>query len=65
MSLLTKDSSQANSREQGADDQGWARRERLNKCEAEWLLDWLEANSYSQRESCLAEDGSFTVRWRR
>lgn len=43
----------------------WDRRERLNKTEAERLLDWLEANGYSQRDASLAEDGSFTVRWRR
>jgi len=43
----------------------WQCRERLNKSEAERLLDWLEANGYSQREVSLAKDGSFTVRWRR
>jgi hypothetical protein len=43
----------------------WERRERLNKSEAERLLDWLEANGYSQREVSLGKDGSFTVRWRR
>jgi hypothetical protein len=47
------------------DAEGWARCERLNKIEAERLLDWLEANGYSQREASVAEDGSFTVRWRR
>jgi hypothetical protein len=49
----------------GADRDGWEHRERLNKTEAERLLDWLQANGYSQREVLLAEDGSFTVRWRR
>jgi len=47
------------------DAEGWARCERLHKIEAERLLDWLEANGYSQTEVSLAEDGSFTVRWRR
>jgi hypothetical protein len=65
MSSLPKDSSQANPEGRGTDAEGWTRRERLNKSEAERLLDWLEANGYSQRESSLAEDGSFTVRWRR
>jgi|GEM_PF-2828857 hypothetical protein len=49
----------------GKDAEGWERRQRLNKSEAERLLDWLEANGYSQKEISLAEDGSFTVRWRR
>jgi hypothetical protein len=44
---------------------GWERRERLNKTEAERLLDWLQANGYSRREVSVAEDGSFTVRWHR
>lgn len=65
MNSLPKDSSQANPQGPGADDEGWVRSERLNKCQAERLLDWLEANGYSQRESSLAQDGSFTVRWRR
>jgi hypothetical protein len=43
----------------------WERRESLKKSEAERLLDWLEANGYSQREVSIAKDGSFTVRWRR
>ena len=47
------------------DAEGWERCERLNKSEAERLLDWLETNGYSRREVAHAEDGSFTVRWRR
>jgi hypothetical protein len=65
MSSLPKDSPQANPQGQGADEEGWVYSGRLNKCEAERLLDWLEANGYSQRESSLTQDGSFTVRWRR
>jgi hypothetical protein len=49
----------------GRDADAWERRERLNKSEAEKLLDWLEANGYTQREVSLLDDGSFTVRWRR
>jgi hypothetical protein len=65
MSSLPKDSSHPAPEGCGADAEGWERRERLNKSEAERLLDWLEANGYSQREATLAEDGSFIVRWRR
>ncbi|HEY7327562.1 MAG TPA: hypothetical protein VH592_07980 [Gemmataceae bacterium] len=65
MSSHPQDSSQSTPEGRGADAEGWERRERLNKSEAERLLDWLEANGYSQREATLAEDGSFTVRWRR
>ena len=65
MSSHPKDSSQPIPENRGADSEGWERRERLNKSEAERLLDWLEANGYSQREATLAEDGSFMVRWRR
>ena len=46
------------------DAEGWARCERLNKIEADRLLDWLEANGYLEREVSVAEDGTFTVRWR-
>jgi hypothetical protein len=65
MSSLPKDSSQPIPEGSGKDAEGWERRERLNKIESEWLLDWLEANGYSQRELSIGEDGSFTVRWRR
>jgi hypothetical protein len=47
------------------DAEGWERCANLTKSEAERLLDWLEANGYSQKELLLGEDGSFTVRWRR
>lgn len=46
-----------------SDAEGWERRERLNKSDAQNLLDWLEANDYAQREVILSEDNDFTVRW--
>lgn len=61
MGSLPKDSSQPIPK----DAEGWERREGLNKSESESLLDWLEANGYSQKEVYVAEDGNFTVRWRR
>ncbi|HTU93156.1 MAG TPA: hypothetical protein VMF69_23960 [Gemmataceae bacterium] len=65
MCVVQKDSPQTTPQNRGTDAEGWERQERLNKSEAEKLLDWLETNGYSQREVALAEDGSFTVRWRR
>jgi hypothetical protein len=66
MNPLRKDSSRpAVERSEKDADDGWERRERLNKSEAERLLDWLEANGYSKREVSYAEDSGFTVRWRR
>ncbi len=65
MSSPRDDSSPPSSGSVRTDADGWKRREHLNKSEAERLLDWLQANGYSQREVSLAEDGSFTVRWRR
>ncbi len=65
MSSPRKHSSPSKPVNTSADVNGWECRERLNKTEAERLLDWLEANGYSQREVSLAKDGSFTVRWRR
>jgi hypothetical protein len=47
------------------DAEGWTRRERLTKSDAERLLDWLEANGYTQREVTYTENVGFTVRWRR
>jgi hypothetical protein len=47
------------------DGEGWERCERLNKTEAERLLDWLQANGYSQREVSYSDASGFTVRWRR
>ena len=47
------------------DSEGWSRRERLTKSDAERLLDWLEANGFTQREVTYAEDAGFVVRWRR
>ena len=46
------------------DAEGWDCCPRLNKSQAERLLDWLEANGYAQREVRIEEDGNFTVRWR-
>jgi hypothetical protein len=63
MSSVRKDMAQPIPERHDAD--GWERRERLNHSEAEMLLDWLEANGYSQREVSQAEDSGFTVRWRR
>jgi hypothetical protein len=65
MKSLRKDLPQPIQKRHAADADGWDRCEHLNKSEAEMLLDWLEANGYSQREVAHAEDGGFTVRWRR
>ncbi|MGH7174654.1 MAG: hypothetical protein ACRELG_30685 [Gemmataceae bacterium] len=65
MSWFRKDASSPIRQLHQTDADGWERCERLNKSEAEILLDWLEANGYSQQEVTLAEDGGFTVRWRR
>ena len=65
MSSVRKDSSRPILERRQTDAEGWERCERLNKSEAERLLDWLEANGYSRNEVTLAEDGSFTVRWHR
>ncbi|MHB1425879.1 MAG: hypothetical protein ACYC3I_22165 [Gemmataceae bacterium] len=65
MNLVRKDLPQPSSELPKMDAESWECRECLSKDEAERLLDWLESNGYSQREVSLAEDGSFTVRWRR
>jgi hypothetical protein len=65
MCVLQKDSAQRIVEGTSTDAEGWQRCERLNKSDADQLLDWLERNGYSQREVTVAEDGSFTVRWRR
>lgn len=65
MCVARKDSPQQTPQVSSTDAEGWQCREHLNKSDAENLLDWLEANGYSQRETTVAEDGSFTVRWRR
>lgn len=65
MSASPNDSSQPISQRGEPDGDGWERWERLNKSEAEMLLDWLESHGYSQREVTSSEDGGFTVRWRR
>jgi hypothetical protein len=65
MGLAPKDSPQSLPHDAAADAEGWQCREGINKSEAERLLDWLEANGYSQRELSVGEDGCFTVRWRR
>ena len=65
MSTVPKHSSQPFSQRGETDADGWERRERLNKSEAEMLLDWLESHGYSQREVLYVEGNGFTVRWRR
>jgi hypothetical protein len=65
MSSARKDSSPPIPERGATDADGWQCRERLNKSEAEKLLDWLEANGCSQKEVTLVDDGSFRVRWRR
>jgi hypothetical protein len=47
------------------DAEGWARASGLTQREAEELLDWLEANGFSQREVTYPPEGGVTVRWRR
>jgi hypothetical protein len=63
--LLPKDSYQPSSESRGADGESWESRDFLNKSQAEMLLDWLEANGFSHRKVSLAENGTFTVHWRR
>jgi hypothetical protein len=65
MGVIRRDSAHPPPEPYSTDDDGWDRRERLNKSEAERLLDWLEANGYSQREVTHSDDSGFTVRWRR
>lgn len=65
MCVAQKDLSLSIPERTSTDAAGWQRCERLNKTEADLLLDRLEAEGYSQRELSVAEDGSFTVRWRR
>jgi hypothetical protein len=47
------------------DAEGWNCCACRDKTEAEMLLDWLEANGYTQREVSYAEDQGFLVRWRK
>ncbi len=63
--LLPKDSYLPFPEGQDEDAEGWTHRKFRDKSEAEMLLDWLEANGFSQRRVCIAEDGTFTVHWRR
>ena len=65
MTIVRKDSPEPLPEPFQPDAEGWDRRERLNKREAELLLDWLEANGFTQRELSYADDGGFTVRWKR
>jgi hypothetical protein len=65
MSSVPKNLLQPFSHRGETDADGWERRERLTKSEAEMLLDWLESHGYSQREVSYAEGNGFTVRWRR
>ncbi|HTU17340.1 MAG TPA: hypothetical protein VMG10_04700 [Gemmataceae bacterium] len=65
MSFVRKDASRPILERRQTDADGWEYCERLNKSEAERLLDWLEANGYAQKVVIFGEDGGFTVRWRR
>jgi hypothetical protein len=65
MCVAQKDLPQSIPERTSTDAEGWQRCERLNKSEADQLLDRLEVEGYSQREVSTAQDGSFTVRWRR
>jgi hypothetical protein len=47
------------------DAEGWASASGLNQREAEELLDWLEANGFSQREVLYTDTSGITVRWKR
>jgi hypothetical protein len=42
---------------------GWTVCSGLSLCEAELLLDWLEANGIAERETSFGAEGA-TVRWR-
>lgn len=65
MCVVQKDSYQSIPERTRTDAEGWQICASLNKSEADQLLDWLEANGYSQREVISTEGGKFTVRWRR
>jgi hypothetical protein len=65
MSSVPQNLSQPSAQHSETDADGWERRERLNKSEAEMLLDWLESHGYSQSEVSYTEGNGFTVRWRR
>jgi hypothetical protein len=47
------------------DAEGWAVVSGLTQREAEDLLDWLEANGFTQREVLYTPGPGVTVRWRR
>jgi hypothetical protein len=47
------------------DAEGWASVSGLTQREAEELLDWLEANGFSQREVSYDPPPGVTVRWHR
>jgi hypothetical protein len=47
------------------DEEGWAVVSGLTQREAEELLDWLEANGFTQREVQYTPGPGVTVRWRR
>ena len=65
MNSTCKELSQSSSELPKMGVENWECREHMNKNEAEQLLDWLEANGYSQREVALTADGFFTVARRR
>jgi hypothetical protein len=48
-----------------SDAEGWATASGLTQREAEELLDWLEANGFSQREVVYSPEAGLTVRWHR
>jgi hypothetical protein len=48
-----------------SDAEGWASASGLTQHEAEELLDWLEANGWTQREVLYTPGPGITVRWRR
>lgn len=48
-----------------SDAEGWSQCERLDKSDAEMLLDWLEVHGYTEREIDFEEPRGFIVRWRK
>ncbi|HEY7310333.1 MAG TPA: hypothetical protein VH643_13295 [Gemmataceae bacterium] len=65
MSSTRKDGPQQMVERSETDAEGWNCCACQGKTEAEMLLDWLEANGYTQREVSYAEDQGFRVRWRK
>jgi hypothetical protein len=65
MSPTPKDWSRQIAERSETDAEGWNCCACRDKMEAEMLLDWLEANGFTQREVSYVEDQGFLVRWRR